>query len=60
MITLEMTNNKVIQSRQAYSLFNLLEGFGGFNGSVYMILSLIMSAYSARIYNDQIAKEIPF
>ena len=52
MITLEMTNNKVIQSRQAYSLFNLLEGFGGFNGSVYMILKLIMSAYSVRIYND--------
>ena len=54
-----MTNNKVIITRQAYSVFDILGDFGGFNGSIFMILSTIFTAYSARIYHDKIAKEIP-
>ena len=57
--TIEMSNNKVIITRQAYSVFDILGDFGGFNGSIFMILSTIFTAYSARIYHDQIAKEIP-
>ena len=58
-IKIEMTTQKIIQFRQAYTLFDLLGDFGGFNGSVLMILSSLMTAYSARIYRDQIAREIP-
>ena len=54
-----MTNNKIIYSRSAYTILDLLGDFGGFNGSIFIILSLITSAYSARIYKEQIAQEIP-
>ena len=54
-----MTNSKVIHSRQAYTLFDLLGDFGGFNGSVVMIIGFVITAYSARMYQDQIAREIP-
>jgi len=55
-----MTNDKLLITRQAYSVFDILGDFGGFNGSVFMILSTIFKVYSARIYRDQIAKKIPF
>ena len=49
---IEMSNNKVIITRQAYSVFDILGDFGGFNGSIFMILSTVFTAYSARIYHD--------
>jgi len=49
---IEMSDNKVVITRQAYSIFDILGDFGGFNGSIFMILSTVFTAYSARIYHD--------
>ena len=54
-----MTNRILYLSRNAYTIFDALGDFGGFNGSVFMIISFIVSAYSARMYWDQISMEIP-
>ena len=50
-----MSNNKVFHLRQAYTLFDLLGDAGGFNGSIFMIASFIVSAYSARMYSYEIS-----
>ena len=50
-----MTNTKNLYKREAYTLFNVLEDFGGFTGSVIMVLSFLMSFYSERVYLDSIS-----
>ena len=50
-----MSNNKVIHLRQAYTLFDLLGDAGGFNGSIFMIASFLVAAYSARMYSYEIS-----
>ena len=54
-----MTTTKLLYSREAYTLFNLLEDFGGFTGSIIMVFSLIVSGYSERMYQDSISRELP-
>ena len=41
-IHIKMTNTKLIHSREAYTLFNLLEDFGGFTGSIIMVFSFLI------------------
>lgn len=58
-IEIAMTNTKWIHKREAYTIFNLLEDFGGFTGSIVMVFSFVMSFYSERMYQDSISKERP-
>ena len=51
-ISVQMTNTKLLHKREAYTLFNILEDFGGFSGSVIMVFSFLMSFYSERFYQD--------
>ena len=41
-VKIEMTNTKHMHSREAYTLFNLLEDFGGFTGSIIMVFSFLI------------------
>ena len=54
-----MTKTKVLHKREAYTLFNILEDFGGFTGSIVMVFSFLMSFYSERVYKDSISRELP-
>ena len=53
--SIELGKNKVIQKRQAYSLFDLLGDFGGFNDAIIFLISLPMSFYSSAIYSQHIS-----
>ena len=55
-----LTPNKVIQSRQAYTFMGLLGDFGGFNDALLLILGLVGSLYSSRMYLASVAAELPF
>ena len=41
--TFKMSDKKVTYSRRSYSMLDLLGDFGGFNGSIALILGFIMS-----------------
>ena len=43
--------------RKAYTLFDLLGDFGGFNDAIYFLLSLPMSFYSASMFNRFISND---
>ena len=49
-VTVQMTNVKLVHKREAYTVFNILEDFGGFSGSIVMVFSFLMSFYSERVY----------
>ena len=53
-----MSKNKRVESRQAYTLFDLLGDFGGFNDAIYFLLSLPMGMYSSSMYTKHIASLI--
>ena len=59
-MSLEMTNSKNLYSRKAYTLFDLLGDFGGFNEAFFMIIGSVLAVYSARLYEDSISRELPF
>ena len=54
-IVIQMTNKKLLHSREAYTIFNILEDFGGFSGSIIMVFSFLMSFYSECVYQDSIS-----
>ena len=54
-----MTNRKLLHSREAYTIFNILEDFGGFSGSIIMVFRFLMSFYSEWVYQDSISNELP-
>ena len=54
-----MTKTKLLHSREAYTLFNLLEDFGGFTGSIIMVFSFLISDYRERLYQNSISQELP-
>ena len=58
-IEIKMTDRQVLHSRQAYNVLDLLGDFGGFNGSVFMLFSFVTTAYSSKMYRNQISQEIP-
>ena len=58
-IFVQMTNKKLLHKREAYTLFNILEDFGGFSGSIIMVFGFLMSFYTERVYQDSISQELP-
>ena len=48
--TFKMSDKKITYLRRSYSLLDLLGNFGGFNGSITMILGFIMSYYAKLMY----------
>ena len=58
-IYVQMTNKKLLHKRQVYTLFNILEDFGGFSGSIIMVFKFLMSFYTKRVYQDSISQELP-
>ena len=58
-LVIQMNNSKLLYRREAYTLFNILEDFGGFTGSIVMVFSFLMSFYSELVYKDSISGELP-
>ena len=50
-LKIDLGTNSVIQKRQAYTFFDLLGDFGGFNDAIIFLLSLPMSLYSSAMYS---------
>ena len=55
-----MGNKKAYYTREAYTFFELLGDFGGFNDSILMIVGLLTSFYGSQMYQAAIAKEIKY
>ena len=55
-----MGTHKSVYYREAYTALNLLGDFGGFSDAMALIFGLLVSFYSARMFNASIAEEIPF
>ena len=54
-----LSTKKTTYEREAYTLFILLGDVGGFNGAIITLPVIIMSTYSARMYEQSIASELP-
>ena len=54
-MVIALSSNSKVESRQAYTLFELLGDFGGFNDAIYFLLSLPMGFYSSAMYNQHVA-----
>ena len=48
--SIQITNNRNVYKRTAYSLLGVLGDFGGFNDAIVFLISLFMSSYSAKMY----------
>ena len=57
-MTIGLSENKRVESRQAYSFLDLLGDFGGFNDAIYFLVSLPMGYYSQAMYERQVAGEM--
>ena len=51
----ELSQDKKVESRKAYTLLQLLGDFGGFNDAIYFLLSLPMGFYSSSMYSKHVA-----
>ena len=55
-----MGNKKTFYTREAYTFFELLGDFGGFNESLFMIVGFLTSFYGSQMYQAAIAKELKY
>ena len=55
-----MGDNKSIYKREAYTILSLLGDFGGFADALVLLIGLITSFYSARMFTAAIASELPY
>ena len=55
-----MGDNKSVYRREAYSVLSLLGDFGGFTDALALIFGLFASIYSAKMFNAEIAGQMPF
>ena len=53
-----MTNRKNLFSRHAYTLFDLLGDYGGFNEAFFTLIGAFISTYSAKMYQNSISQEL--
>ena len=58
-VVLEMSNIKHIHKREAYTFFDLIGDFGGFNDAMFLLIGLVITFYSAKAYENKIASELP-
>ena len=56
-IEIRLSRNQKVLSRTAYTLFDLLGDFGGFNVAIYLLFSVPMSFYSSAIFKKFIANQ---
>ena len=59
-VMLKMGDNKSIYKREAYTLLSLLGDFGGFADALTLLIGLLSSFYSARMFTTAIAAELPY
>ena len=57
-LKITLSENKRVESRQAYTVLDLLGDFGGFNDAIYFLVSLPMGYYSQAMYERQVAGEL--
>ena len=46
-----LSDSKKFETRQAYTLLELLGDFGGFNDAIYFLISFPMSFYTSSMFN---------
>ena len=56
-IEIRLSRNQKVLSRTAYTLFDLLGDFGGFNDAIYLLFSVPMSFYSSAMFKKFIANQ---
>ena len=52
-----MNNRKVAHARQAYTFFDGLSDFGGFNDAMWLLFGTWMAIYSAHAYSVETTKD---
>ena len=52
---IKLSDDKKIERRSAYTSFDLLGDFGGFNDAIYFLLSLPLGIYSSSMFSRHIA-----
>ena len=53
-----MSDSVTYSERRAYTFMDLLGDFGGFNDAIVFIVGTLFASYSARMYEDSIAKRL--
>ena len=53
--SIELSLDKKVERRIAYTFLDLLGDFGGFNDAIYMLLSIPLGYYSSSMYSRHIA-----
>ena len=51
-----MNTCKVTQSRKAYTFFDLISDFGGFNEAMLLVFGTLMGLYSSHAYKVETTK----
>ena len=59
-IDINLSIDKNLYSRTAYTLLDLLGDFGGFTDAIIFIFGTVMSFYSASMYEASIASEFTY
>ena len=49
-VDFKMNSRKVTQSRKAYTFFDLISDFGGFNDAMFLVFGTLMGFYSSHAY----------
>ena len=52
-----MNTRKVTQSRKAYTFFDLISDFGGFNDAIFLVFGTLMGFYSSHAYQVETTKD---
>ena len=55
-----MGQNKNVFQREAYTILGLLGDFGGFADALVLIVGLVGSFYSGRMFTAAISEELPY
>ena len=47
---MQLSQNKYIYERSAYTFFSMIGDIGGFNGAIIILPTFLMAIYSERMY----------
>ena len=57
-ILLELSKTMITYERSPYTCLDLLGDFGGFNDGIYLVVGLLMSYYSSRMYQEANSQDL--
>ena len=58
-MTIMLSDTRYKYTRSKYTFFQLLGDFGGFNGAIIMLPTVLVSFYTQRMFNAAVARDTP-